>query len=109
MRWLPPVALGALILLQHPLTHAIHHVVHRLGPPGHLHDTFASGGCERAIVFYGLIAYLLWREFSGTRRGAIWAGTVVALLAFNEGYSRAYLGMHGLTDILSGWLSAPCY
>jgi undecaprenyl-diphosphatase len=104
LRWLPPVALATLIVVHRGLTHAIHLVVTRIGPPGHLHGTFPSGGSERCIVFYGLIAYLIWREFSGRRPAAIWAGAVVACLAFNEGYSRLYLGMHWTTDVLSGWI-----
>jgi membrane-associated phospholipid phosphatase len=103
MRWLPPVALGTLMVVHRGLTHAIHLVNGRIGPPGHLHGTFPSGGSERCIVFYGLIAYLIWREFSGRRPAAIWAAAVVACLAFNEGYSRIYLGMHWTTDVLSGW------
>lgn len=103
-RWLPPVALGSLIVIDKYVVIAIHHVVHRAGPPTSPLGTFPSGGASRAVVFYGLIAYLLWREFSGTRRAAIWYGAAVAALAFNEGYSRAYLSLHWLTDVLSGWV-----
>jgi hypothetical protein len=59
-----------------------------VGPPGFLHGTFPSGGSERCVVFYGLIAYFLWREFSGRRVTAVWSGAAVAAVAFNEGYSR---------------------
>jgi membrane-associated phospholipid phosphatase len=104
MRWLPPLALAALVLIQHPLIRLIHLADPRVGPPGFPYGTFPSGGSERCVVFYGLIAYLLWREFSGRRQAAIWSGAVVAVLAFHEGYSRVYLGMHWATDVLSGWV-----
>ncbi len=102
-RWLPAFAFLVLSLLQRYLTHGIHLVAHRVGPPGFPHGTYPSGGSERTIVFFGLIAYFLWREFSGRRVTAIWAGAAVAAVAFNEGYSRVYLGMHWTTDVLSGW------
>jgi undecaprenyl-diphosphatase len=102
-KWLPAFAFILLTVLQRYVTHFIHLVAHRVGPPGFLHGTFPSGGSERSVVFFGLIAYFLWREFSGRRATAIWAGAAVAVLAFNEGYSRAYLGMHWTTDVLSGW------
>jgi membrane-associated phospholipid phosphatase len=102
-RWLPPAALGALIVGNHFLSPVIKHVVHRVPPPG-AGGMFPSGGAERAVVFYGLIAYLLWRGFSGTRHGAIWAATGVAAVAFHEGYSRGYLAVHWFTDILGGWV-----
>ena len=102
-KWLPAFAFVVLSVLQRYLTHGIHLVAHRVGPPGFLHGVFPSGGSERTVVFFGLIAYFLWREFSGRRVTAIWAGAAVAALAFNEGYSRVYLGMHWTTDVLSGW------
>ncbi len=104
IRWLPPLALVTLAVIQHPLTHLIHLTDPRVGPPGFVHGTFPSGGSERCVAFYGLIAYLLWREFSGRRRAAIWPAAAVAAIAFNEGYSRVYLGMHWATDALSGWI-----
>ena len=102
-RWLPAFAFLVLSLLQRYVTHAIHLVAHRVGPPAFPHGTYPSGGSERTVVFFGLIAYFLWREFSGRRVTAIWAGAAVAALGFNEGYSRLYLGMHWSTDVLSGW------
>ncbi len=73
-KWLPPSVLAGLIVIDHFTTLALRHVFHRLGPPTSPLGTYPSGGCDRVIVFYGLIAYLLWREFSGQRRTAICAG-----------------------------------
>jgi len=101
-KWLPPVALGAAIVFDHYLTEALRHTFHRVGPPDSPLGTFPSGGCDRIVVFYGLIAYLIWREISGSRRAAIWSAGVVAALAFSEGYSRGYLTLHWFTDIISG-------
>jgi membrane-associated phospholipid phosphatase len=103
-RWLPPVALVGLVAGQKLVVHLIHTLVHRVGPPDSPHGVFPSGGAARAIVIYGLIAYLLWREFGGTRRSAIWTTAAVATIGFNEGYSRLYLTLHWLTDVLSGWI-----
>ncbi len=103
-RWLPPVALAALIVVDHYATLALRHVFHRLGPPTSPLGTYPSGGCDRSIVIYGLIAYLLWREFSGRPTTAVWAAAAVAALGFNEAYSRVYLSLHWFTDALSGLL-----
>ena len=97
-------AFAGLIVIDHFTTLALRHVFHRLGPPTSPLGTYPSGGCDRVIVFYGLIAYLLWREFSGQRRTAIWLGAAVAALGFNEAYSRVYLSLHWFTDAVSGLL-----
>jgi undecaprenyl-diphosphatase len=102
-RWLPPVAVVLLILVEHFLTRGINVTFHRPGPPGS-GGTFPSGGTDRAVAMYGLIAYFLWRELSGTKRGAIWAGTIVAAFGFSEAYSRGYLAVHWFTDIVSGFI-----
>jgi membrane-associated phospholipid phosphatase len=103
-RWLPPVALAAAIIADHFTTLALRHVFHRLGPPTSPLGTYPSGGADRCIFLYGLIAYLIWREFSGRRSTAIWAAAAVAALGFNEAYSRVYLSLHWFTDALSGLL-----
>ena len=102
-RWLPPVVMFALIVLDHYLVRALTHTIHRVPPPGS-RGTFPSGGCDRVIVFYGLIAYLIWWERSGRRATAFWAAAIVAALGFNEAYSRVYLGFHWFTDTLGGLL-----
>jgi membrane-associated phospholipid phosphatase len=93
---------GAAIFIDHYLTLALRHTFHRIGPPNSPWGTFPSGGCDRIFVFYGLIAYLIWREVSGSRRAAVWSAGVVAALGFSEGYSRGYLTLHWFTDIISG-------
>lgn len=101
-KWLPPVVLGAAVVIDHYLTLALRHTFHRLGPPDSPLGTYPSGGCDRIIVFYGLIAYLIWREVSGRRSTAIWLAGVVAALGFSEAYSRVYLTLHWFTDTVSG-------
>jgi len=101
-KWLPPASLGAAILVDHYATLALRHKFGRLGPPGSPGGTYPSGGCDRVVLFYGLIAHLLWREFSGSYRAKVWAIGTVAALSFNEAYSREYLSKHWFTDIVSG-------
>jgi membrane-associated phospholipid phosphatase len=102
-RWIPAVAIISLIFTEHFVTIALNMTFNRPGPPGS-HGTFPSGGTDRAFAIYGLLAYLLWREVSRRRTGAIIGTTVVAALGFNEAYSRLYLAVHWFTDVLSGIL-----
>ncbi len=103
-RWLPPVAMAALLAALYFLTLAISHTVPEAPPPVPTAGGFPSGGCASVVALSGLIAYLLWREFSGQRRAAVWAGTVVVALGFSEGYSRGYVTEHWFLDILGGLL-----
>jgi len=103
-RWLPPVVMATLIFVDHYTTLALRHVFERVGPPTSPLGTYPSGGCDRVVVFYGLIGYLLWREFSRRRSTGIWVAAVVAALGYNEAFSRVYLGLHWFTDALSGLL-----
>ncbi|MHB1430676.1 MAG: phosphatase PAP2 family protein [Streptosporangiaceae bacterium] len=103
-RWLPPVVLGAMLVYDHYAALVLRNIFHRLGPPTSPLGTYPSGGDDRAILFYGIIGFLLWYEFSGKRRAAVWLTTVVVALGFNEGYSRVYLSKHWFTDAVSGLL-----
>ena len=103
-KWLPPTALGSAIVVDHYATLALRHRFNRLGPPSSPLGTYPAGGPDRVVLFYGLIAHMLWREFSGSKRGKIWAIGSVTALSFHQAYCRQYLSKHWFTDILSGLL-----
>jgi hypothetical protein len=103
-RWLPPAALGAAAVVDHYATTQLHRTIRRLGPPPNPLGTYPAGGPDRIVLFCGLTAYLLWREFSGNRRGKIWATGAVAALAFTQSYTRGYLSQHWFIDIICGLL-----
>lgn len=101
-RWLPPAALGAAVLADHFATARLHSTIRRPGPPPNPLGTYPAGGPDRIVLFSGLIAYLLWREFSGSRRGMASATGAVAALAFSQAYCRQYLSQHWFIDIVCG-------
>jgi membrane-associated phospholipid phosphatase len=101
-RWLPPSTLAVAVLVDKYATLALRHKFGRIGPPSSPLGTYPSGGCDRVMLFYGLIAYMLWREFSGTQKAKVYSIGTVAALGFIEAYCRAYLSKHWSTDIVSG-------
>ena len=101
-RWLPPATLGAALLADHFATGRLHSTIARPGPPPNPLGTYPAGGPDRIVLFSGLIAYLLWREFSGSRRGMATAYGAVAALAFSQAYCRQYLSQHWFIDIICG-------
>lgn len=54
-----------------------------------------SGHSQNSVALWGIMA-------SGIRKRWAWAGAF--LLAFLVGFSRLYLGMHFVADVLAGWL-----
>jgi membrane protein DedA with SNARE-associated domain len=65
-------------------------------------DSFPSGHAMMALVAYGLLAYSLLLKVASWRRraGVVSAAVVVILLV---GFSRLYLGVHYLSDVLGGY------
>jgi hypothetical protein len=103
-RWLPASALGAAIMVDYCATHKLHRKFSRPGPPTSPLGTYPSGGTDRVVLFYGLIAYLIWREFSGSPRGRSLAIGGVSALSFIQAYCRQYLSEHWFIDIVCGLL-----
>jgi membrane-associated phospholipid phosphatase len=103
-KWLPPSVLAAAVLVDKYATLALRRRFRRAGPPGSPGGTYPAGGPDRIVLFSGLIANLLWREFSGSQRGKALALGLVGGLAFNQAYCREYLSKHWFTDIICGLL-----
>ena len=65
--------------------------------------SFPSGHSTGAMAVYGFLAYALARDLPGWRprfEVVFWAGTLIALI----GFSRIYLSVHYLTDVVGGFL-----
>jgi|GEM_PF-461324 len=74
--------------------------------PVYLEDSssFPSGHAALSLAFYGYLASFLWRE--NFKKWAARAAVVVfgVVLIGAIGFSRAYLGVHYLSDVLGGYL-----
>ncbi|WP_018479993.1 phosphatase PAP2 family protein [Pontibacter roseus] len=66
--------------------------------------SFPSGHATTAMGLYGMLAYFLYRHFRGQRRerrlSLLATGIAIVLI----GFSRIYLGVHFLSDVLAGFI-----
>jgi len=81
---------------------------HRQRPPwvGVYTETsfsFPSGHAAMAAAFYGFAVYFLWRRTAtwGRRLNILFAGVFIIAAI---GFSRLYLGVHFLSDVVGGYL-----
>ena len=70
--------------------------------------SFPSGHSMISMAFYGLLIYLIYKNFKN--KYIKWSLIVVlSLLIILIGISRVYLGVHYLSDVLAGFLLAISY
>ena len=63
--------------------------------------SFPSGHATGSTLFYGFLAcYLVWRMKSGSARALAILGCMAMVVLV--GFSRVYLGVHYLSDVLAG-------
>jgi len=70
--------------------------------------SFPSGHSMSSLVGYGFLAFLLLGHVKSPR----WRGTIIActvLLVASVGFSRMYLGVHYLTDVVAGFLAGTVW
>ena len=65
-------------------------------------QSFPSGHTTTATLGYGLLGYLLWRLCRKRWQRLALVGTGL-VLAGAVGASRAYLGVHWVSDVVGGW------
>ncbi|CAN7263918.1 phosphatase PAP2 family protein [Paenibacillus sp. LjRoot56] len=65
--------------------------------------SFPSGHAMVSILFYGLLAYLLWVNVRQTWRAAWLIPPIAVLVILCIGLSRIYLGVHYPSDVLAGY------
>lgn len=86
-------------------------IVGRPGPHPRTHlglnggKAFPSGHSAQAIACYFALGWILNREIASRRlRALVWA--VSGLLCIAVGWSRVYVRVHWLSDVLAGWALA---
>jgi undecaprenyl-diphosphatase len=63
--------------------------------------SYPSGHAMVSTAIYGALAYLLWGRL-GSRRERVLVPAVTVLIVTVIGFSRLYLGLHYLSDVLAG-------
>ena len=112
--WRPVVLLATVAAGSSLLTVAAKTLVGRPRPPaatalvGGNGFAFPSGHALNTAAIVGACAVVLWRY----RRARVWSVAGAAVVILLVGFSRLYLGVHWLTDVLAayalgiGWLTA---
>ena len=70
--------------------------------------SFPSGHSATAMTLYGLLGYWLVRGRKRIRNRVL-VGTGTIALILSVGFSRIYLGVHFLSDVLGGYLLGICW
>lgn len=102
---LQTMTMWVVIIGSEAVTYTIKVLVNRPRPENALvleqSASFPSGHATIAVAFYGFLTYLLLREIKKYRTLALAVGIIIILAL---GYSRLYLRVHYLSDVLVGYL-----
>jgi len=65
--------------------------------------SFPSGHAMIAVIFYGIIGYFIYK-LCRQKWQKITISIAAGALIFLIGFSRIYLGVHWISDVIAGWL-----
>lgn len=64
--------------------------------------SFPSGHSMNGLICYGIIIFLLLRTY-GKNINTITISVILGILIFLIGFSRIFVGVHYITDVIGGW------
>lgn len=69
--------------------------------------SFPSGHSTLSMVLYGILIYFTWKYIKN-KKVKITLTTILAILIFTIGFTRIWLGVHYLTDVIGGFSLGIC-
>ena len=91
----------------------VKHIIKRPRPEGialikETGFSFPSAHTMGSVVFYGFLIFLIWKYFKN-KPIKITLTIVLSIFALLIGYTRVYLGVHYITDVLAGIMAGIAY
>lgn len=65
-------------------------------------QAFPSGHATVAVALYGFLIYFIYKNFSGWKRNFGVGGLSILIILI--GFSRLYMGVHYLSDVVAGYI-----
>lgn len=106
--WKPPLVLGVVGSSVNYLQQLLSAIVDRGHPPTST-GSYPSGGCLRLLAIYGTIFVLATYTWRISRRWQVVGWTIIGVALGIEAFTRAYLMMHWLTDVVGGCILAVLF